>query len=354
MKTKYLDVKNCHELLPSNTGLSLISRLDECLNGINNLDGPLNGEIDNLIKQNEKTSGLKKGYKRLCSSPIEIMQVPDLQTQIINTQAVERSFAGPALLHTVLGYRFGIESKTTIPLQFILKKWGDASKDYQCYIHVISSRVRGMGNFNNLLKRELSDKDNYYYVGITGRNWLLRLDEHIREMLKGNRRVFYEKWREMTQSDDVLFSSFLRDINLSFEEAMDWEEKYVDKIASDAYGLNMIPGGFKGLKLLHKYRIIKNIDIDLDEREKAIYEYLKKHPRKGLPNPFISELWKDDDFYLKNIQARKKSLSTEQVRKIRDMVIQGKGSKQIYIEVKAFNERQVKNVIQGKTYRRIK
>lgn len=47
------------------------------------------------------------------------------------------------------------------------------------------------------------------------------------------------------------FASFLKDINLTEDEAMDWEEHCVEKIASDESGLNMIPVGKKGLQLLH-------------------------------------------------------------------------------------------------------
>jgi len=59
-----------------------------------------------------------------------------------------------------------------------------------------------------------------------------------------------------------------------------WEELNVDKIANDQYGLNMIPGGFKGLKFLHEHRIISNMNISLEEREMAIADYIKKNPRR--------------------------------------------------------------------------
>lgn len=91
---------------------------------------------------------------------------------------------------------------------------------------------------------------------------------------------------------------------------MNWEESKVKKVASDQYGLNMIPGGFAGLKYLHKHRIINRIDITLEEREDAINRFARKHPRRGIPNPFIAELWEDDEFYAKIMSARSKTLST--------------------------------------------
>ena len=157
--------------------------------------------------------------------------------------------------------------------------------------------------------------------------------------------------------DDVHFSSTLVDVNLTYEEAMNWEEQNVDRIANDYHVLNMIPGGFKGLEYLHKLRIINRTDISFEERDKAIVEFVRRYPRKGMrkgiPNPFIAELWKDDGFYLRVIGARPKTLSPDQVRKIRELHGMGWSVTEIREEVGALNYEQVKNVIAGRTYRRI-
>ena len=134
---------------------------------------------------------------------------------------------------------------------------------------------------------------------------------------------------------------------------MDWEELHVEKLAYGPNGLNMIPGGFEGLRQLHKLGIIARQDISLDERERAMAEYLRQNPRKGIPNPFVAELWKDDDYYLKVIEARPKTLSPEQVRLIRRLAAEGKSIEETAEEVGALNEMQVKNVIVGRTYRRV-
>jgi hypothetical protein len=346
MKSRFLDIRNCHELLPKGNGLPLIARLDECLDGINNKKGPLNGSIDSLIKQNERTLNQKIGSKRLCNSPVEIALGLYIKERSVNTQAAQRNFPGPAQLHTLFRYENGMTHKTVVPLQYLLKGWGHAGDGYQCYIHSISDNINSLMNFK--------DSDSYYYVGITGRNWLLRLEEHIRGMRQGDRRLFYELWREKYGKPDVLFTSSLREINFSYQDAMNWEEMAVDKIANDEWKLNMIPGGFKGLKLLHECRIISNMNISLEEREKAIAEYFIKNPRRGIPNPFIAELWKDDGYYLKVIEAREKTLSAEQVKNIRELNKSGKSIIQITQEVNALNELQVKNVILGRTYSRIR
>lgn len=352
MKTKFLDLNNCHSLLPQVGGLSTFERLDECLQGINSQAGFLAGAIDHLITQNQRSSYISVG-SRLVPLPLDIAQESDLEIRSVNTQAVTKPLPGPALYHSVLGYQNGIFHKRIVPLQFLLKGWGDASRGFQCYVHAISENVSRFSTPEDLLRLNLRDSDNYYYVGITGRNWLLRLDEHLREMAKGSRRLFYKAWRERFGKPGILFTSALKEVNLTYEQAMNWEEAEVDKISSDQFGLNMIPGGFKGLRLLHECRIIADTNISLEERDHAIAEYCRRHARKGLPNPFIAELWKDDNFYLKVIEAKEKTLSSHQVSQIRSLHAQGKSLPQIVDEVGAINEQQVKNVITGKTYRRM-
>jgi hypothetical protein len=353
MKAKFLDLHNCYSLLPPVSGLPTFARLDECLQGINSQAGVLAGAIDKLIRQNQRTSNISIGSDRLMASPLDIAQSSDFETRSVHTQAVTRPLPGPALYHTVLGYQNGMAHKRIVPLQFLLKGWGDASGGFQCYVHTISENVPQSGTPEDMLRLNLKDSDNYYYVGITGRNWLLRLDEHVREMAKGSQRLFYRAWRERYGTSGILFTSFLNEVNLTYEEAMNWEEAKVDKISNDQFGLNMIPGGFKGLRLLHECRIIESTDISLEARDLAIVEYCRRNPRKGLPNPFIAELWKSDDFYLKVIEAKEKTLSSEQVKRIRSLHAQGKSVSQIVDEVRALNEQQVRNVITGKTYKRV-
>ena len=338
--------------------MPLMARLEVCLRGINSQPGAMRGSVEALIQQNKSTKNQKSGSRRLISSPIEIAQASNLADRSVNTIPVKRRFPGPAHFHTILGYQNGLRHKTIVPLQFLLKGWGDACRGFQCYVHTISENAvrppqRIDEALQNILPAIMSATD-YTYVGITGRNWLHRLDEHVREMNKGNRRLFYRAWRERCGMEGVGFISYLNEINLSYQAAMDWEEEYVEKMASDEFGLNMIPGGFKGLRLLHEHRITDRVNIPLQDRDKAIAEFVRRNPRQGVPNPFIAELWKDDEFYLKVITAKKKNLSPDQVRKIRKLAELGRTDTEIVKEVGAINERQVRDVISRKYYRRIK
>jgi hypothetical protein len=197
-----------------------------------------------------------------------------------------------------------------------------------------------------------ADASNHYpFVGITGRNWLHRFREHKGEMGRGSRKRFHSAWRQSTGQSDVHFSSHLVNINLTKDEAMSWEEYTVDRAGPNR--LNMISGGYKGLRELHEYGIINRPDISLEERENAIAQYARRNPRKGMPNPFIAELWKDDEHYLKVIGARPKTLTPDQVKKIRELASKDWSVTNIAQEVGALNELQVKNVIAGRTYKRM-
>ena len=222
MKTRFLDVRNCHALLPKAQGLSLAQRLEECLRGINDAEGPLKGSIDRLVKHNEKTRSRSRGSKRYLESPIEIAQAAHIADRLINTRAIERTDRGPAKLHTILVYEDGTLWKTIVPLQFLLKGWGDANHGHQCYVHVVSHNLGQVKSLEDWRARVEADSDEYYYAGITGRNWLLRLGEHIGEMRRGSRKQFHEAWRESLGMKDVQFVSSLMDINLTFKDAMDW------------------------------------------------------------------------------------------------------------------------------------
>ncbi|MCP4459980.1 MAG: hypothetical protein GY816_18450 [Cytophagales bacterium] len=353
MKSRFLDTRNCHALLPKGHGMPMGQRLEECLRQINDKHEKYRGLIDKLIEHNIKTLNKSCGSERYCDSPIEIAQGLNIGSRTINTQAIERPQKGPAKLHIIMEYENGTTWKAIVPLQFLLKGWGDANSGYQCYVHTIAHNMLRVGTFDQLQARQGTDKDDYYYVGITGRNWLHRLSEHLGEIRRGSRRRFYQAWRDSLGIKDVLFVSALMDINMTYEDAMNWEERNVDKVAYGPNGLNMIPGGFKGAKFLHEHRVTDRVGITLEERERAIDKYVRQNPRKGIPNPFISELWEDDDFYLRVIKARPKTLSPLQVRQIRALAEKGWSVSGITKEINALNETQVKNVLAGKTYQRI-
>jgi hypothetical protein len=352
MKFRFIDARNCYALLPPVRGLPMARILDDYLRRhINDKQGELHGAVRDLIKHNESTIKRARSSNRLCDSAIEIALIYNSSSREVDVRGIKKPLIGPANFHTLIQFANGITWKTIVPLQYLLKGWGDANRGNQCYVHSISHNVSQVQSFADMQARGETTSDDFHYVGITGRNWLHRFREHMGEMERGSGRRFYRAWRESMGMTDVHFISQLGEINLTFSDAMNWEEVHVDRLGAN--GLNMIPGGFKGLRLLHELRITNGTDISLEDRDLAIAEYARQNPRKGVPNPFIAELWKDDEYYLKVIGARQKTLMPSQVRKIREYNKMGWSVERIAEAVGALNEIQVKNVISGKTYRRI-
>lgn len=330
-------------------GIPMVRALDDYLaQEVNDKSGSLVGAVDALIRRNRASLHLH-GSRRLCNANFHVAQRYDGRKGQVHVRSVEKPDDAPALLYTILIYYNGLTWRTVTPLQFVLKGWGNADLGYQCYVHTVAKKPSA--TMDQSLPGYAQLDDGYHYAGVTGRNWLLRLREHTREMRDGTGKRFHRAWSQFFGMSEVYFSSELKDVNLSKDEAMDWEERAVDDLGPSS--LNMIPGGYKGLQFLHELRITDRVDISLEDRDRAIVEYVRQHPRKGKPNPFISELWKNDDFYLKIMESRPKTLSPDQVRTIRKLAQAGRPVPEIAEEVDALNELQVRNVISGRYYGRV-
>lgn len=330
----------------------MLQQLEDCLCQINDSPGEFKGTIDKLIEHNKRTIKISPASGRFLNLQIDIAQILYPAKRAINTQARDRPYPGPAQLHTVIENEDGPVWKTLVPIQYLLKGWGDANAGHQGYIHAISKNLPRAATLGQFLSRQQQDEDTFYYVGITGRNWLQRLREHLGEAHRGSGRTFYHVLRESMGWKDVLYTSSLREINQTFDEVMNWEESQVDKIASDKYGLNMIPGGFKGQKFLHKHGYTKKPFVSVDEKDQAISDYASQSPLKGVPNPLIQAWWEDDNNYERINEANPKRLSVEQRRQIRRLDAEGASIPSITKQVGARNEQQVKRFLLGVTYKR--
>ena len=250
---------------------------------------------------------------------------------------------GPCVLHVMYNTFEGTQWVVSFPVQLIMNGYPSLGKSYVGYAHSII-----------LLDKEGNPKgDQHYYVGITKRNWLKRMSEHFNEVRSGSNKTFHRAWREYAGRNDVMLGSELITIYHTFEQIMDWEEYTVDKQMKAGTSLNMIPGGFKGMRFLHEHRLTDKPVVSLKQRESAIKNYQALHPRVGVPNLIISELWKDDEYALKVICGSKGRLSPDQVRKIRELNELSIPIEKIVTMVDAKNILQVKRVLKGKTYSRI-
>ncbi len=247
------------------------------------------------------------------------------------------------VLHVLVTEIDGLKRSVSLPLQALMVGWGDVAEGHQGYGHSIS-----------FFDEEGSDVEQWYYAGITSRNWLERMEEHLHEIRSGSNKRFHAAWRTYAGNSRVLLGSELVVLNHSYEGIMAWEEEQVDIHMAAGRSLNMIPGGFKGLRFLHEHRLTAGVNISLEEREQAILEYVRQGGvRPRVPNLLLAELWRDDQFYLKVLAGRDDVLVPAQVIAIRQLAAGGKDIQQICEAVGARNFNQVRRVLAGKTYTRV-
>ena len=251
------------------------------------------------------------------------------------------------VLHIILKETDGLTRDISVPLQALMVGWGDVAEGSHGYSHSIAFLDEG---------RALEQS---YYDGITTRNWLQRMEEHFQEVRSGSNKTFHAAWRSYTGNAQVILCSELVVLNHTYEDIMNWEEEQVDIHMADGNSLNMISGGFKGLRFLHEHRFTPRLEISLEERDAAVAAYAKaEYERRGgrdvgVPNLLLSKLWLDNNFYLKVLAGRSDVLTPAQVVAIRKLATEGKTEAEITSIVEARNIEQVRRVLTGETYRRI-
>lgn len=197
--------------------------------------------------------------------------------------------------------------------------------------------------------------DGFFYVGVTTRSWQKRWSEHKRAINNGSPLLFHSKFREEKQEGRLTYLHHkVMAITDNLEELYAAEEFIVEGHWDDQRRLNMIPGGKSGLRYLRENGMLKPSIVPLaDERDGIISTWLKEHPRKGLPAPWIAEKWRDNDWAIAQICGRDDRLSVEQVHAIRKLA-KGFSAEEIVTRIGAKDVKQVLRVINGITYSRVK
>jgi hypothetical protein len=179
------------------------------------------------------------------------------------------------------------------------------------------------------------------------------MSEHFREVQSGSNKTFHSAWRQYAGNNNVHLTSELIIANHTFNEIMAWEEWAVDQQMAAGTSLNMIPGGFKGMKFLHEHRITNLPRVTIEERDDAVKRYQALNPRAGIPNLLISQLWNDPEYAENVICGGEGRLTADQVRRIRGLSDVGTPIERITELVNARNQLQVERVLKGVTYSRI-
>lgn len=213
------------------------------------------------------------------------------------------------VFHLVHNELDGTQWTISFPVQVVMKGFPSIEDGYVGYCHGIA-----------LVDSEGKPSDvQHNYIGITKRNWLQRTSEHFYEVRSGSNKTFHAAWRRYVGRNDVHLMSELIVVNHTFEQIMAWEEYKVDRQMAAGTSLNMIPGGFKGMKFLYERKLTKSASVTPEERDAGVRKYQALNPRAGIPNLLISRLWKSAEYAEQVICKPDGRLSPEQIRKIREL-----------------------------------
>lgn len=185
------------------------------------------------------------------------------------------------------------------------------------------------------------------YVGITKQRWFSRFAQHTAAANNGSHLIFHRALREHPEkplSCKVLLTG------ISYEAAMQLEEDFVDMVGLYPKGLNMIPGGFAGLRYLNTLGVAAR---SAAERDAAIERIIHQDNIDGRPNPLCAARWAaDQDFVNRVICGHSGRLTVDEVRLIRIYSASGRSVKQIS-EILGRNQRQVTDAVRGNYYARV-
>lgn len=379
---KYIDEKNALAILP--IPHSSILEIDKMLTEVDaGRYGNKEGAISKLVSINKKSRHTRRSWGRLASSNkvdlaitynfISFDEQENYGKYFYSYNA--RSHGTPQAPMLMLSFdrisgstpQDDLETKpeqsvlsrrvVSVPLQCILRHWGNVENGYMIYEHNLSAMDNADHQFESIS-----------YIGLTSRNWQTRYKEHQRDALTGSELLFHTSLAGVINTDSICqrgmgpfeivragacLLSELQYINLSYEEAMEIEERMIERSTLHPKGLNMIPGGFAGTKYLHKLGYLTKDRATVEDRDLAAARCLIENPRKKISAPWVQANWANDEFYEGVIFKRENTLNKEQVLSIRKYGNDWGFDAEVISNLVGANIRQVRDVLSGKYYARV-
>jgi hypothetical protein len=229
----------------------------------------------------------------------------------------------------------------SVPLPAILRTMRDLTGQHQVYSHTFTTDEAG---------EVLSGCS---YIGVTKRGWRTRWAEHLAAANRGSRYRFHEAIRHWSGRAMTVTHSVIG-IGLSEAETMAMEEQTVGFETLYPKGLNMIPGGYAGLKYLRQIGAAGAHErVTPDSKHEIVNRFFETASRRGLPNPLAAANWCDPTYAEKVICTGDDRLKPDQIRNARFLASIGKTAAQVATEIGARNVPQVQRLLSGSTYSRV-
>lgn len=122
------------------------------------------------------------------------------------------------------------------------------------------------------------------YIGITKRGYLTRFREHHEKAISNTGYLLHSVWhsllREGINMNPVIQVGGTAD---SLKEIYELEEEAVERYTLTPKGLNAIPGGMAGIRMMHELRLLNSTKVGVDERDNALIALQQKTHAHGSP-----------------------------------------------------------------------
>lgn len=233
-------------------------------------------------------------------------------------------------------------STVTVPLGAVMRTSRDISNQHQVYSHYFSLDEHGVAIDGART-----------YIGVTKRGWRTRWQEHLRSAERGSRYRFHQAIRHWHGRAKTVGHTVIA-VGQTEAQAMALEEQMVGLETLHPKGLNMIPGGYAGLKYLRQIGAANdNERVSPDDKQEIVNRFFETASRRGLPNPLAAANWCDPSYAEKVICAGDDRLKPDQIRNARFLSSIGRPVQDIVTEIGARNAPQVQRLLSGATYSRV-
>jgi len=319
----------------------------------------------------------------LCPKISTLYKSTDYKIAVNYKESPPSEYAGS---HLAVGYYV---KKTLhsflIPLEYLLgfnEKQVLREGSYQLYSHTLLSSdsqaaimkdleaVRDNCRYGNMPSIRQFHKDNMLlYVGITRRTWLERYRQHCNSMCGGSNLLFHRALRGEFCSIGII-EHIVERAGLTEKQAMEIEESEVENRSLRSLhpnGLNMIPGGYAGLKCVHSfasrtgYKIDKEISADtletvlINVQKHTLKKHFKTADIKRV-NEKIALLWmRDINYRILSTTGQWNRFSYRQIQAARIWHASGWPEDKILenlqkIDTKQIGMEQLERLLKGETY----
>lgn len=224
---------------------------------------------------------------------------------------------------------FGGIGAASIPMNDLLNGAPSKNGTYSIYIHYLHHNYK------------------LAYIGLTKQPWSVRTSQHASSARSGSNYIFHRAIRDKKEKS---ITHAILHSGLSYEEAMSKEEELIREYTLYLLGLNMIPGGFAGLRYLQEL----GCSASAEHRDDAINSICDRQSLNGRPNPLCASRWASDQEFVNSIICGHSGrLTVQQVKLGRLMASIGHDIQKITESVGARNVSQVQRLIRGSTYSRV-